>query len=315
MRILVTGSNGLVGNAFRRIAEIYNEHEWVFATRSMCNLLIKSEVSHMIDMENPDIVIHLASKVGGLFMNINNNLSMYNDNMKINTNIIEACVEYNIPKCILCLSTCVFPDRVCDSFTEDDLHMGEPHNSNNGYAYAKRQAEIISRLHMKAGCTTKFYCVSPTNMYGPNDNFNIEDAHVVPALIMKAYNIHASESESNLVIKGSGNAKRQFMYVDDFAEIVMRLLFSYDGSDRHFIIAPNEEHSINDLAKVICRKMGIHDTLSHTSVSDEGQRRKFANANKILSLSCMHDFQFTPLEEGIRKTVEWVKNNSTRLRR
>ena len=186
-------------------------------------------------------------------------------------------------------------------------------SSNNGYAYAKRHAEVLSRMHMKAGCATKFYCISPTNMYGPNDNFSIINGHVIPALIFKAYRIFASESESSLHLKGSGNALRQFMYVDDFAEVIMRLL-SYEGEERHFIVAPNVEHSIKDVAKMICRSMNIHDILVHTHVEDEGQRRKFANANKLLSLPCMDGFQFTPVEEGIHQTVNWVKNNSGKLR-
>ncbi len=315
MKILVTGADGLVGNAFRRIQQSYADHEWVFVTRRMCNLENKIDVNNLFDIEEPDVVIHLAAKVGGLYMNIRNNLTMYKENVAINTNIIDACVDYNVSKCIICLSTCVFPDRVCESFTEEDLHMGEPHDSNNGYAYAKRQAEIYSRLQMKRGCHTKFYCVSPTNMYGPNDNFELNNSHVVPALIMKAFLIYASESESSLVVKGSGLAKRQFMYVDDFANIIMRLILGYDGPESHFIVAPDWEHTINDLAIIICRSMKIHDTIVHTPVENEGQMRKFANANKLLSLPCMDDFQFTPLDEGIQTTVDWVKNNGSTMRR
>lgn len=314
MKILVTGADGLVGNAFRRISDAYTQHEWIFSTSSTCNLLNKHDVYHMLDVNEPDVVVHLAAKVGGLYMNINNNLDMYKDNVKINTHIIDGCVKYNIPKCFLCLSTCVFPDRSCDSFTEDDLHMGEPHDSNNGYAYAKRQAEILSRMYMKDGCVTKFYCISPTNMYGPNDNFSLSHGHVIPALVFKAYKIYASESESSLPVIGSGNALRQFMYVDDLAEVIMRLMMSYDGPERHFIVAPNVEHSINQVAKMICKSMNIHDILVHTPVQNEGQRRKFANANKLLSLPCMDDFQFTPVEEGIQKTVDWVKANGANIR-
>jgi GDP-L-fucose synthase len=311
MKILVTGSNGLVGNSFRRLSRSFPAHQWIFATRQSCNLTDATSVLSFFRSTRPDIVIHLAAKVGGLFMNIDNNLRMYTENAAIDSNIIQACVDTGVSKCVMCLSTCVFPDCVCDSFSEEDLHRGEPHDSNNGYAYAKRITEILTRLYMKSGVSTKFYCVSPTNMYGPNDNFNLQNAHVVPALIMKAHRIYASESEQSLHVYGSGEAKRQFMYVDDLATVIMKLLFEYEGAPGHFIVAPPDEHSINQLAEIICEQTSIPRVISHTvhRSGDEGQRRKFACANKLLSLPCMEDFQFTPLPEGIRKTIQWLRNN------
>ncbi len=307
MKILVTGSNGLVGNAVRRTQ--LDGVEYVFITHADGDLRKPNDVDAMIANHRPDVVLHLAAKVGGLFMNMNNNSDMFRDNLAMNVNMIDACVKYDVERCFICLSTCIFPDCRNDLFTEEDLHLGAPHWSNYGYACAKRYAEVYAEKYEKQGCHTKFHFLIPTNIYGPNDHFNdVHNAHVVPALITKAYYLYCSESEQSLAVAGDGTPLRQFMYADDLAKVFHRLVMSEQPVPRLLIVTPSEEHSIAQLARSVCRAMGIHDSLTFISGAN-GQMRKRGINDRLLSLQCMEGFEFTPLEEGIKRTVNWVKSH------
>ena len=316
MKILITGSDGLVGRSVRRISSMHPEHQFVFTTRAMCDLTDRQAVLDLIDNEKPDVVVHLAAKVGGLFFNLANHTEMYRVNVQMNTNVIDACVRSNVTKCFVCLSTCIFPDCASSFFSEDDLHRGAPHWSNYGYAVAKRYAEILASKYMDQDkCSTQFHFLAPTNMYGPEDNFREDQSHVVPALIRRAHTVWCSEGES-FPIHGDGTPLRQFLYVDDFAKILMRLIGSDQPIPRTLILSPSEDYTIRQLAEAVCDAATLPRACISLMGGANGQARKHASNALLMSLPCMHGFEFTSLSDGIATTMHWFSSqfgNSIRM--
>ena len=147
MKILVTGGSGLVGSAIKDLSNSYNEYKFIFTSSKDCNLKSFNETKIFFEKELPDYVIHLAACVGGLYKNISEKVEMFEDNLMININVIKCCHIFKVKKLISCLSTCIFPDKVIYPINEKILHNGEPHNSNNAYAYAKRMLDIHSKIY------------------------------------------------------------------------------------------------------------------------------------------------------------------------
>ena len=171
MKILVTGGSGMVGSAFK---EVKTEDEIILIDRKRADLKIKESFKEVLWEEEPDIVIHLAAKVGGVKGNTDFVADFYSDNILINTNVLNCCKDLKIPKVVSLLSTCVYPDSVDYPLTEDQIHKGPPHKSNFGYAYAKRMIDVHSRaLRNQYGCN--FVCAVPNNLYGKNDNLSSDN--------------------------------------------------------------------------------------------------------------------------------------------
>ena len=321
MRVLVTGGTGLVGSAIREI-----NPNWTYINSKHCNLLDKNAFDNYLDRNGPfDFVIHLAANVGGLFKNLQQKVKMYQDNLRMNLNVIESCHSHNVPRMICCLSTCVFPDGLNFIMDENDLHIGEPHNSNFGYAYAKRMIDIHCKLINE---NTNFYyqTIIPCNIYGPNDQFdNPEAAHVIPALIYKAASLQ-SNNKNIMDIIGTGMPVRQFIYSRDLAKIVDSIVKKNIRS-QSIICAPDigDECTILDVAKLIARNFNIKSVVpeffiprandneldevndKQTTCINDGQFIKTCS-NKLLK-KLIPDIDFTPLDEGIRQTCLWYKNN------
>lgn len=297
MKVLVTGGSGLVGNALRKVAP-----EWIYPSSSEMNLLDTNSVTAYMEKNKPDVVVHLAAKVGGLYRNMNDNEGMFVDNLMMNTNIITASENVGVQRFIGILSTCIFPDEIWYPLTENQIHMGPPHPSNEGYAYAKRTMEIHLRLS-KMNTT----CLVPTNLFGPHDNFNIEQAHVIPALIHKCY--LAKRDNTPFMVAGSGSALRQFLYSGDLARIITHFVDVHDPKIPHdtFICSPDEEDevSIEQMARKIARNMGYEHRTGFDLTQPEGQRRKPA-ANGQLKFT-MGGFAFSDFDEKLKETIEWFK--------
>jgi GDP-L-fucose synthase len=306
MRVLVTGGTGLVGRAIQNIRP-----DWIFLGSKDCNLNDRVAIKALLTREQPDVVIHLAANVGGLFKNENQRLEMFQSNLLLNQNVLDCAFEVGIKRVLCCLSTCVFPDGLNRIMTEDDLHAGEPHHSNFGYAYAKRIMEVQCRLFNETP-GFNYQCIIPTNIYGPHDNFHLEDAHVIPALIHKAF---LCDGET-LTIMGTGTPKRQFIYSGDLARIFVRLV-EEDMLDPKIICSPpaNQEVTILEVAQNIAREFGIPEVvpLQKEEPTQDGQPIKTVTPALLLS-RLGDDFQFTPLEQGIRETVEWFKKNYPHVR-
>ena len=209
MKILITGGTGMVGSSFKNVD---TEHELVFVGSKDYNLTSRAETDKMLRDIRPDNIVHLAAKVGGVKGNTDFVNDFFNENIQMNTNVLESSHEHGIPKVISFLSTCVYPNEVTYPLTEEQIHNGPPHKSNFGYAYAKRMADIHSRT-MRQQYGHDYICAIPNNLYGPNDNFDLENGHVIPAIIRKIY--EAKNKGPVPIFWGSGSPLREFTYSDD----------------------------------------------------------------------------------------------------
>lgn len=307
--VLVTGGSGLVGYAIKQISYKYN-YNFVFVGSKDCDLIYFSEVANLFEKIKPDYVIHLAAKVGGLFKNMKYKVDMLEANLVINFNVLKCCHLFGVKKVVSCLSTCIFPDNINGSIkypiTESMLHLGPPHVSNDAYAYAKRLLDIHSRAYREQ-FGHNYVCIIPTNIYGPNDNYNLEDAHVVPALIHKCY--IAKQNNAPLILAGTGKPLRQFIYSIDLAELIILVLENYD-EEEPIILSTDEqdEISIMDVAKSVADNFGImEDQIINDTSKADGQYKKTASNKKLRKY--FTDFKFTPFKEGIKESVDWFIAN------
>ena len=301
-KILVTGGTGLVGSRF--IGDDY-----IKVGSKDINLLNQNSIEEFIKGKNIDGIIHCAARVGGVKGNMTYPGEFTYENLKMNTGIIEEARKAGIRKMISFSSTCVFPDKVEYPLTPDKIHLGPPHSSNYGYAYAKRMAEIQMQSYREQ-YGVNYFSVIPCNIYGPADNYHLEDGHVLPSLIHKFY--LADLEGSDVTIWGSGSPLREFIFSEDVAKLTRELFDNYtDGVP--VIISSGYEISIRDVVEVIAREFNFKGNIIWDSSKPEGQFRKPSDNSIIRSIA--PDFKFTPIEEGIHKSVKWFKDNYPNIRK
>lgn len=312
MKILVTGGTGLVGKAIQELISTDGKStdgkstdniEWVFVGSIDADLSSESESRKLFETVKPTKVIHLAAVVGGLYKNMENNVDFYQENSIINQNVLSLSHEFGVEKVVSCLSTCIFPNKVNYPIDETMLHYGPPHESNNGYAYSKRMIDVMNNLYNKQ-YRCNFTSVIPTNVYGPNDNFDINSGHVIPALIHKCY--LAKRDNTPFIIAGSGIALRQFIYVKDLARLIVWAMCEYEETTP-LILSPSEEVTILHAAMCIADATKFTGEIVFDTSKSDGQYKKTAS-NKKLS-SHLPNFDFVKFDEGIRETVEWFTVN------
>jgi GDP-L-fucose synthase len=304
IKVLVTGGNGLVGSAIKSIQNNY-QYEFIFLSSSECNLLDWNQTIQYFEQNRPDYVIHLAANVGGLFKNMNNKVDMLESNLLINLHVLKASHQTKVKKLVACLSTCIFPDKTTYPINETMLHNGPPHWSNDAYAYAKRILEIQCKAYQDQ-FGDNFICIIPTNIYGPHDNFNLLDAHVIPALIHKCY--LAKEKGEQFIVAGSGKPLRQFIYSEDLAKLIMFVLENYLDKDSIILsVSESDEVAIKDVAYLIAKNFNYENNLIFDETKADGQYKKTADNSKLINL--VGDFNFTDINKGIEKTINWFLNN------
>lgn len=308
--ILITGASGLVGSALVSQLKKYN----LFTpSSSQLNLLNFNSLNQYLQKNNIQIIIHLAANVGGLFKNMNYKVNMFEDNILMNINVLKAAHLNNIEKVISCLSTCIFPDNIKYPINEDDLQKGPPHFSNDAYAYAKRMLEVQSKAYREQ-YGSNFICIIPTNIYGPYDNYNLEDSHVIPALIHKSY--IAKRENKKLMVKGSGKPLRQFIYSEDLAKLIEVILLHYNNAEPIILsVGEEDECSIGEVAEIIAKNNNIE--IEYDIKGADGQYKKTADNKKLVDLlkKLEIDFQFTQIEKGLIKSIEWFNNNYKNARK
>jgi len=307
MKIIVTGGSGMIGKCLKDL--INDDNEWIFLSSKDCDLRILNEVDNLFNRIKPDRIVHLAANVGGLYKNINNPISMFSDNIKINENVLEICNKYNIKKGIFCLSTCIFPSNPSKyPMDESMIHESSPHSSNEGYAYSKRMMELQCRNYNKI-YNRNYICLIPVNLYGPYDNFNISDAHVIPGIIHRLYK--SKTNNDNFYKYGEGKALRQFLYSYDFAKMIIEILENYDKNKS--IICCNDEISINSLTDKLIDIANINKNYIKIVDKDEGCLKKTASNSYFVSL--FPDFKYTDIDEGLKYTYDWFINTYDTVRK
>ena len=292
-KVLVTGGNGLVGSTVA--ADVRVGHE--------IDLRDPIQVDTMYRLHAPTHVVHCAAKVGGVGGNMSHKGDYYFDNIMMNTNVIEYARRHNVKKLVNFLSVCVFPDNVEYPLTEAKIHYGEPHNSNNAYAYAKRMSDIqIMAYREQYGIN--YTSVIPTNIYGPRDNFSLVHGHVIPMLMHKLY--LAQRDGTDFVVWGTGKAKREFIFSKDLGKMVECVLNTYD-EPHPVILSTSEEVSIREVVDVLIEAFNFKGNVVFDATKPEGQYRRPSDNSKILKY--MPNFTFTPFETAIKETVEWFVEN------
>ena len=296
MNVLVTGGSGFVGKRLQKVRP-----DWTYLSSKDVNLLSFYDVWDFLRENKPDAVIHLAGKVGGIKDNAEHPAEFFHQNVMMNTNIVHACYKAGVPRLLAALSTCAFPDVVDKyPFTEDNLLDGPPAITNRAYGFSKRALYIqIQAYRDQYG--VDYSCFCPSNLYGPEDHFDLESSHFVPACIKK---IHEARNNEIVEFWGTGKPLRQQLYVDDLCKAIPLLLEEHH-SDIPMIVAPDENWSISDMAK-ICRAIMNKPLDFHFNGKLDGQFRKDGSNERFKEL--FPDFEFTRFEVGVRETYEWYKN-------
>jgi GDP-L-fucose synthase len=301
-KILVTGGNGLVGRSF-------NGSDFIKISTKDGDLKDRNIIKEIIQKHNPTGIIHCAAKVGGIMGNTNYPGDFYHDNIMMNTNVIEEARKNGIKKLIFFSSTCVFPDNVEYPLSPEKIHLGPPHNSNYAYAYAKRMGQVqIQSYREQYG--VNYFTVIPCNIYGPGDNYDLENGHVIPSLIHKMY--LAKKNNTDFVVWGSGSPLREFIFSEDVAELTMMLYEKYNGVDP-VILSTSEEISIKDIVLMIAEIFEFKGDVIFDSSKPDGQLRKPSDNSVIKEM--FPDYKFTPIKEGLRKSIEWFIENYENVRK
>jgi len=303
-KTIVTGANGLVGYAIRQL----NLPDTTYLTREDIDLTDFKSTKNRFEEMAPENVIHLAAQVGGIGGNLIHSGEYFRNNILINTNVLESARIVGTQKLISFMSTCVFPDKCTYPLNEKDLHNGPPHPSNFGYAYAKRMLDVQSNAYRKEW-NCNYIVAIPTNIYGPNDNFSLTEGHVVPALIHKTF--LAKKNRTDLTVWGSGKPLREFVYSGDIAKLALWAIENY-SEDTPIIFTSGIEATIRELTEVVAKKMKFEGKLIFDSSKPDGQYRKPSDATKLKNY--LPDVEWTPLEEGIGRTVDWFLSNYPNVR-
>ena len=294
MSFLITGSTGLLGGEILR-----QSNASVGLSTKDCDL---TESFHPIMTAEPGqfrAVIHCAARVGGVKANTDKVAEFFDDNMRMNMNVVKACKEMDI-KLVSVLSTCIYPDAAYAKYplTEDQLHAGPPHTSNFGYAYAKRMLEVQTRAYRQQyGC--RFISVIPNNLYGANDNYDLNSGHVVPALIRKFHEAMLL-GRNEVVVWGTGRPLREFTFARDAAQIILWLAENYDGAEPVNIGNP-EQISIENLARMIGEEIGYEGLVRFDTSKPDGQYEKPSSNKRLRDLGW--EGKYTPLRFGLRETI------------
>jgi GDP-L-fucose synthase len=302
MTILIAGSNGLVGSAILNEL-ISSGQDAVGLTRSNVNLLNRNEVFSYIQDLKPSAIIDAAAKVGGIGANDKYPVDFLTENLQIQSNLMDAAHNANVEKFVFLGSSCIYPRECPQPIKEEYLLTGPLEPTNSAYALAKISGlELIKSYRKQHG--KKWITVMPTNLYGPRDNFDLQNSHVLPALIRKFVEAINSGAKS-VELWGTGSAVREFLYVEDLAKAVIFCLKNYD-SNEHINIGTGIGITIKELSEKISRLSGFEGDIKWDSSKPDGMPVKVLDVSRINQLGW---FATTDLDSGIEKTLSWYRAN------
>lgn len=304
MKVLILGSNGLVGTSVKNVLERNpNIRELICATRNDADLFNFGETKEFIENSKPDIMINAAAKVGGIYANNSKRTEFILENLKINVNILEASIPFSNMYIINLGSSCIYPLEAKNPIKEESVMSGRLEPTNSPYAMAKLTAiEIGDALSSQYG--HKVLNLMPTNLYGPFDNFSENDSHVIPGLIAKMHKAKEQKAEE-FKIWGTGKPLREFLYVDDLSRAIEYLIFN-KPEESLLNIGSGIEITIYDLAKKIKEVVEFEGQLNFDSTKPDGNPRKLLDSSTINKLGWSPEVN---LDNGLRLTYKWYLNN------
>ena len=301
-KIFVAGNRGLVGSAIVRNLIRKGYKNIYSAPRTHFDLRDQNDVEKYFEVNRPEYVFLAAAKVGGIKANIDYPAQFIRDNLQIQTNIIDAAYRHGVKKLLFLGSSCIYPKMATQPIAEDQLMNGHLETTNDAYAIAKIAGIKMCQAYKKQ---YGFNAISlmPTNLYGPNDNFDLETSHVLPAMIAKFDN--AIKTNESVNLWGDGSAMREFLYVDDLAEACYICMQNYNESE-HINVGTGEDVRIWELANIISEVVGFSGEISWDFSKPNGTPRKVLNVDKI---KCLGWEPKIGLREGIETTYQWYKND------
>ena len=307
-KIYIAGHRGLVGSAVLRKLKEDGYNNFVLRTSKELNLTSQTEVNQFFETEKPDYVFLAAAKVGGILANDTYPADFIRDNLLIQTNVIDAAYRNNTKKLLFLGSSCIYPKFAPQPMKEEHLLTGELEPTNEWYAIAKIAGIKMCQAYKKQ---YDFNAISlmPTNLYGPGDNFNLENSHVMPALIRKFHDAKINKLP-DVEVWGSGTPKREFLHVDDMADASVFLMNNYDGFD--FVnVGVGEDVSIKELAESVKAVVGYEGELKFDSTKPDGTPRKLLDISNLKNTGWEAS---TDLFDGIKSTYSWFLNNQDAFR-
>lgn len=302
-KIFVAGSKGMVGSALVRKLNANGYQNIIEKTSGELNLINQQSVRDFFKQEQPEYVFLAAAKVGGIVANYTYPASFIYDNLMIQSNIIQAAYDYKVKKLLFLGSSCIYPKMAPQPLKEEYLLTGSLEPTNEAYAIAKIAGlKMCQYFKQQYGCN--FISAMPTNLYGINDNFDLNNSHVLPALLRKFIEAK-NKNLKNVVVWGSGSPFREFLFVDDLAEACLFLMETYNGNET-INIGTGEEISIRGLAELIKGIIGFDGELLFDASKPDGTPRKLLDVSRLNALGWKHQ---TSLTEGINKTLSWIREN------
>lgn len=299
-RVWVAGHRGMVGSAIVRRLEHEACHV-LTVDRAEVDLRRQTATEDWLAASRPQAVFLSAATVGGIFANDTRPAEFIYDNLAIQTNIIEGARRVGVEKLLFLGSSCIYPRLAPQPINEDSLLTGPLEPTNQWYAIAKiAGVKLCQAYRRQYGCD--FVSVMPTNLYGPGDNFDLESSHVVPALIAKFHHAKLTGAES-VEIWGTGQPRREFLYVDDLADAVVHVMRTY-SEEGHINIGTGTDVTIAELATIIADVVGLTGTLAFDTSKPDGTPRKLLDVTRLRELGWMAK---TELKQGLQETYDWFK--------
>ena len=312
-RVLVAGANGMVGSAIVRNLESKGYTNIIKGTRDDIDFSVQADVDAYFASQEPEYVFLAAAKVGGIMANSEYKAEFITKNLQIQTNIIEASYNFGVKKLLFLGSSCIYPKFATQPITEDQLMTGPLEPTNDAYAIAKIAGVMMCQAYRQQ---YGFNAISlmPTNLYGPNDNFDLETSHVLPAMIAKFHYMKENGYTidmggpwyGSVKLWGDGSAMREFLHVDDLAEACYVCMQKYDEPE-HINVGTGEDVTIKELAHTISDVVGFMGDIEWDTTKPNGTPRKVLNVDKIKSLGWEPKIG---LREGIKATYQWYKENA-----
>lgn len=307
-KIFVAGHNGLAGSSFVRALVAKSYPHILTRSRAELNLLNQQAVAEFFAQERPDIVILAAAKVGGIHANNTFRGDFLYENLCIQNNIIHAAKEQQVKRLLFLGSSCIYPKLCPQPMREEYLLSGFLEPTNEPYAIAKIAGIKLCEAY-NSQYQTNFLPVMPTNLYGPGDNFDLNNSHVLPALIRKIHEAKQANAKK-VPIWGTGQAFREFMYVDDMVDACLYLLETSENNEL-VNVGTGQEVSIKELAQLICKILNFQGELEFDPSKPDGTPRKLLDISKLKSLGWAPKIS---LEKGIQQTYEWFLQNQNKIR-
>jgi GDP-L-fucose synthase len=303
-RVFVAGHRGMVGSALCRRLAAEGCTEILTVAHQHLDLRRQAEVEAWFSQNRPEIVFLAAAKVGGILANDLRPAEFIYDNLAIETNVIEAARRFGVRKLLFLGSSCIYPKMAPQPLSEEALLEGALEPTNQWYAIAKIAGlKMCEAYRRQWGCD--FISVMPTNLYGPNDNFDLETSHVLPALIRKIDSAKISRAAS-VTLWGSGRPRREFLHVDDLADACVFLMKTYSAA-MHINIGTGEDLTISELAHTIARVVGYRGGFAFDTTRPDGTPRKLLDCSRLRRLGWQPKID---IASGIASTYEWYRANA-----